>query len=184
MGDSTLLKVDKIKIVVPKTLLSAQFFGSEKDELARIFNLWRNVIHLEEFFEENYSDLSAKYYNIHSVEEAVFKTIEQATSFRNLIIQHANSNNENNLSKLFVPYHNSSVSLARESSKAKNSWLRIYAIRLDYNLFIVSGGAIKLTRRMDRNHLQIEDKKMKILQAYLKANHIDSGDDYGYIDLV
>lgn len=50
----------------------------------------------------------------------------------------------------------------------KPSWLRIYAIRLDANLFVVSGGAIKLTETMnERAHLIQELRKLELTKAYL-----------------
>ncbi len=48
------------------------------------------------------------------------------------------------------------------------SWLRIYAIKLEPGCYIVTGGAIKLTRTMqEREHTLQELKKMEQVRNYL-----------------
>ena len=62
------------------------------------------------------------------------------------------------------------------------SWIRIYAIRIDMNLFLVTGGAIKLTRTMnDREHLKQELDKLTKVRSYLLANDYD--EDIGFFEL-
>ena len=66
------------------------------------------------------------------------------------------------LQDLFEPLHkreNEDYSLLK--SKAKNSWLRLYAIRIEENLYVITGGSIKLTKSMqDRTHTNLELKKI------------------------
>lgn len=77
--------------------------------------------------------------------------------------------------------------LSRE--KARNwdrkrhpSWLRIYAIRLEPNVFVVTGGAIKLTRTMqERVHTSLELKKLNSCKEFLKNNGIFDQD--GFVEL-
>lgn len=67
--------------------------------------------------------------------------------------------------------------LSREKAKGKrqsshNSWLRIYAIKLDKGIYLITGGAIKLTHLMsEREHTLNELKKMEMVRNYL----LDSG---------
>jgi hypothetical protein len=52
--------------------------------------------------------------------------------------------------------------------------IRIYAIRLTPNLFIVTGGAIKLTATMqERPHLREELTKLEHVRTWLKENEFD-----------
>ncbi|MGB5926872.1 MAG: hypothetical protein WBH03_01795, partial [Cyclobacteriaceae bacterium] len=54
------------------------------------------------------------------------------------------------------------------------SWLRIYAVRLDINLFVVSGGGIKLTPTMnEREHLLKELRKLEVAVQYLREDEAD-----------
>ncbi|MCM1440178.1 MAG: hypothetical protein NC131_13395 [Roseburia sp.] len=53
------------------------------------------------------------------------------------------------------------------------SWLRIYAIRLEPNVYVVTGGAIKLSRTMqEREHTAHELEKLNHCKAFLKANGV------------
>lgn len=70
------------------------------------------------------------------------------------------------------------LELTRE--KARNwdrkrhaSWLRIYAIRVEPNVYIITGGAIKLTAKMqDREHTQRELDKLNACRDFLRINGI------------
>lgn len=63
--------------------------------------------------------------------------------------------------------------LGKEKAKVKNrprhaSWLRIYAIKLEPGCYIITGGAIKLTRTMqEREHTLAELNKMEVVRSFL-----------------
>lgn len=76
------------------------------------------------------------------------------------------------------------LELTRE--KARNwdrkrhaSWLRIYAIRVEPNVYIITGGAIKLTAKMqDREHTQRELDKLNACRDFLRINGIFDQDSF------
>ena len=76
--------------------------------------------------------------------------------------------------------------LDSKGKKARNwnrtghaSWLRVYAIRLEKNVFIVTCGAIKLTRTMqDRSHTQEELNKLNQCRQYLVSNGVFDSDSF------
>ncbi|MFW5543489.1 MAG: hypothetical protein ACOCOA_06860 [Prevotella sp.] len=91
------------------------------------------------------------------------------------------------LDEIFVPLGGSDLTiqmLTRE--KARNwdrprhaSWVRIYAIRLEPNVFIVTGGAIKLTRAMqDRTHTQQQLDNLNACRDYLMKNGVFDQDSF------
>jgi hypothetical protein len=53
----------------------------------------------------------------------------------------------------------------------------LYAIRLAENCYLVTGGAIKLTLDMKREHLQNELKKLEQAKLFLRSNGIDYPED-------
>ena len=70
--------------------------------------------------------------------------------------------------------------LGKEKARLKNqikhpSWLRIYALKLSTGIYIVTGGAIKLTATMrERKHTLEELQKMeKVRQFLLNENIVD-----------
>ena len=76
------------------------------------------------------------------------------------------------MSTFFEPLSKNKIVKDYEKDKAKGilnpSWLRIYAIRIDANYFLITGGAIKLTRTMnDRDHLLEELQKIEYTRQTL-----------------
>lgn len=76
------------------------------------------------------------------------------------------------------------VELTRRKTRNWNrdkhaSWLQIYAIRLEANVYVVTGGAIKLTHLMqDKEHTAIELDKLNRCKAFLKANGVFDTDSF------
>lgn len=57
---------------------------------------------------------------------------------------------------------------ARGRRRAHDSWLRIYALKLEQNTYLITGGAIKLTRTMEeREHTLAELRKMELVRNFL-----------------
>ena len=90
-----------------------------------------------------------------------------------------------NLDTLFRPLENQRIRemlLSREKAKGKRqtthaSWLRLYAIKLDKGIYLITGGAIKLTHLMsEREHTLNELKKMEMVRNYLLGNGIIDAD--------
>lgn len=94
------------------------------------------------------------------------------------------------LDKIFRPLENnrtSEIILGKEKARLRNthrhaSWLRIYAIKLDPGIYVITGGAIKLTRTMqEREHTLVELARMEKVRRFLLDNDIcdvDSFNDY------
>ena len=148
-----------------------------KNELALLFDSWNDIEYLMAFFMENMDDLQ-DYFQITRISEAIDDTMEDAEQLERLIMEIPYTEN---LDGLFMPLSSSDMTireLARE--KARNwdrighaSWLRVYAIRLERNVFVVTGGAIKLTRTMqERQHTQIQLDKLNRCRLYLLNNGV------------
>ena len=88
---------------------------------------------------------------------------------------------------VFTSLHENDYSHIHIQSKAygpqRPSWLRIYAIRIAENVYVVSGGAIKLTKDMEVPHLKLELRKLKATTAYLKEIGLEFEEDLGYIEI-
>lgn len=161
--------------------------NSTKNEFRRLFSNWSDPEYLEAFFEANKSDLQKEFYNFISIEDAIEETIEEASLLEEQLIEIAESGNKtNNLQTLFkslddrekaiypIPPHQKS----KVYGSYRPSWLRIYAIRIDRNVFVVSGGAIKLVHKMkERQHLRTELDKLELVKHYLIDNDIIDKED-------
>lgn len=71
-----------------------------------------------------------------------------------------------------------SVELTRQKERnwereRHDSWLRVYAIRLEPNVYVVTGCAIKLTRAMqNKEYTMIELNKLNRCKEYLIRNGV------------
>lgn len=80
------------------------------------------------------------------------------------------------------------MSLGKEKAKGESlryhsSWLRVYAIKIENGVYLVTGGAIKLTTTMsERSHTLAELAKLELVRNHL----IDNGvfDKEGFNDYI
>ena len=74
--------------------------------------------------------------------------------------------------------------LGKEKARLKtgiyhSSWLRIYALKLSTGVYIVTGGAIKLTASMqEREHTLIELHKMEKVRRFILDQGIVDNDGF------
>lgn len=157
--------------------------AKEADELTMLFREWSNANYLLDFFLANIDDLQG-FFHVEKISDAIKDTMEDARALERLILDFPYTEQ---LDGLFHPLSladNRIHELTRE--KVRNwdrerhvSWLRIYAIRIEPNVYIVTGGAIKLTATMqDREHTQIELDKLNACRNYLQQNGIFDKDSF------
>ena len=75
------MKIVDIFAIIKESLYSVQFEQNDCDEFALAFRNWADTEYLEDFFETNKADLQSGFYGNITVEEAIFKTIDEATDF-------------------------------------------------------------------------------------------------------
>ena len=167
-------------------LWAVVYEGDEVDILTKTLSDWIDPDFLRLFFTDNRCDLE-KYFRITNIDNAIYDTIADASSLACLILD---LSPEANLNELFRPLENyrmSEMLLSREKAKGKRisghvSWLRLYAIKLEDNIFLITGGAIKLTRLMIERHHTLEQlERMERVRNFLIENSIidkDSIRDY------
>lgn len=158
----------------------------ESDELTSLFERWNDADYLFQFFKENIDDLKS-YFKIERISQAIHDTFEDSDALEELILTFPYTEELDTLFKPLDVTDTKSMELTRQ--KARNwererhdSWLRIYAIRLEPNVYVVTGGAIKLTRAMqDKEHTMIELNKLNRCKDYLIKNGVFDKDSF--IDL-
>lgn len=154
--------------------------------LDSILGQWNDVVWLRNFFKANLNDLTS-YFKITDVNEAIYDTIEDSERLQCLIMD---ISPDANLDELFRPLDNNrtlEMLLGKEKARLHNtpkhaSWLRIYAIKLEPGIYVITGGTIKLTRTMqEREHTLVELARMEKVRRFMLNNYImdkDSFDDY------
>ena len=159
------------RILSDGRLWAVMYDGENVNVLEKVFNLWNDYHWLRDFFTIHLADLSS-YFRIVDVDKAVFDTVDDANELECLILD---LNPEANLDEVFRPLENlraSEVVLGREKAKGKyrthDSWLRLYAIRLDSGRYVITGGTIKLTATMqERKHTLEELNRLNQVRDYL-----------------
>jgi hypothetical protein len=125
-------------------LWAVKYPYKEYDELTQLFQQWNDAGFLLDFFMENLDDLKS-YFHIERISTAIEDTFEDAQTLEELILDFPYTEN---LDQLFKPLSQSDTriqELSREKArnwdrKQHSSWLRIYAIRLEPNVYVVTGG--------------------------------------------
>ena len=164
-------------------LWATRYDGDQDNALYLLFDQWNDVMWLRNFFKANINDLSS-YFHITDINTAITDTIEDSERLQRVMLD---ISPEANLDEIFRPLENSrttEIVLGKEKARLKNkpkhaSWLRIYAIKLEPGIFVITGGAIKLTATMqEREHTQRELDKMEKVRNFLLNEDIIDKDGF------
>lgn len=172
-------------------LLSVRFEQEFYDEFARLFEEWSDIEYLEEFFTLNEADLKRPFWKGVSIEEAIIKTIEEASKLRQHFIKLSENKNDDRIEafkKLFRPLNKTLDRIFYLEKKKtfglkERGWLRIYALKVDDDMYLITGGTIKLTDNMEeRDHTRKELQKIESVRLFLKTQGII--DEDGMVELL
>lgn len=166
---------------------SIQLDEEYQDVLTTLKEAWGNPEFVRNFFKTNKHLLEEPRYREYTVNEASMKTLEDAEILFDQLEDYAKAGfdeDNENLSDFFKPLHKNETNLPPyQASKAygvsiSNSWLRLYAIRLDINCYVITGGGFKLVPAMQNDpYLTKQLKIIKQVQNYLtKMGVIDPED--------
>jgi hypothetical protein len=156
-------------------LYAFKFSDESLDELERVFDEWADPMYLFQFFEENNKDIDI------TIEQAIEKIQKEAKFLRDKLIKLA-SDEPNKLNGLFKNLNNYEYTAKLlQEQKARNRWLRLYAIKIDDNNYVITGGAIKLDNQhlmQDRDYTQKELDKINKCRDYLKDEGVIDDDSF------
>ena len=171
----------KIVSIFEDHLYSFKYPGEKFDELERLLDEWGDIEWHRSFFIKNKQDL--KYYNI-DIDEAIIETRKEAKAFRKKLID-LSETAKLGLDSMFAnldDYDTRIIDLAKQKSIRR--WLRLYALRIEANKYIITGGAIKLTLAMkERRHTENELKKLEHCRNYLKDQGVIDDDTFNELYL-
>lgn len=166
-------------------LWAVRYDGEVDNALYITFDRWNDVNWLRTFFKNNLEDLTS-YFKITDVNQAIYDTLDDAERLQCLIMDISPEANLDELFRHLEPSRMKEMVLGKEKAKVNNrrqhaSWLRIYAIKLSDGIYIITGGAVKLTPTMqERQHTLDELVKMEKLRNFLLSENIV--DSEGFVD--
>lgn len=164
-------------------LWAVRYKGDEDNILECLFSKWDDVEWLRVFFKNNLADLKT-YFKISDVDVAIDITAEDSDILQRKILD---LSPDANLDELFRPLYNyptNALTLNREKANPKTlthrkSWLRIYALKLEDGCYIITGGAIKLTKTMnEREHTLEELLRQEKVRNFLLSNRIIDAESF------
>ncbi len=164
-----------IDIFANEKLYAFHYEGEEDHELDRLLNSWTELEYLHKFLKANAKDIPSN-----KSPNQIFNEIQDnADEIEDLLIEIAESN-ERQFEEFFKALDNNEYKVLELSrQKGRKNYLRIYALRIDKNCFVITGGAIKFTHLMqDRKHTQLELNKIEMCRNYLKENGIIDADSF------
>ncbi len=154
-----------------------------ENELKKVFNFWFSTTELNDFLKNNQADWP-KGKNLNQLREDIQ---ENAEKFEDLLRQLSKNNNPQ-LDQLFASLDNSEyktivLSKRKGKSSKKENHLRLYALKIDANCYVITGGTIKFTQFMeDREHTLNELKKLETFRNYLRLHGVV--DEDSFFDLI
>lgn len=175
------MKIINIFELELESLYSVQYDTELKSEFHRLFELWNDQDYLRTFFEENIGDLNNEFWGGITIDQAITKTRKESKLLERKLLRTAKlgkTEKYETLSTLFEKLSEKYIEPNYFKEKAYGfltpSWLRIYAIRIEPNFYVISGGAIKLTQDMNsREHLLLELKKLDLSRQFLLDSNTD-----------
>lgn len=160
----------KIVRIFTDQLFAFHYSGELDNEFTRLMELWTDVSFLIQFAKKN------NILNVESFVQAVLEDAEQIQDFLENLYQ-----NKEPYGWYFEPLQESekSKSLAFQKGKVKRNILRYYALKLGDNCFVITGGAIKISQKM-QDHPDTNEELIKLKKArlFLKQNGVFDEDSF------
>lgn len=154
--------ISHASVIIPDKIASFVYKQDKgMDILHKILSEWKDVEYVYNFYTKNSGIFEASSffpfgYSFTNFSEDIMLDLEQIEDFFKRL---ENKNIE--LDKCFAPLSEREEQIKILSlRKRRCKWLRIYAIRIDENLYAITGGAIKITKTMQEH----EDTKNELAQ--------------------
>jgi len=161
----------KIVRIFADHLFAFHYENDLDNEFDRLMELWTDVAYLWAFAKKN-KVLDAQIF--------VDSILQDAEDVQNLL----NDLTQNNqlLGFYFEPLQDSERTklLAFQKGKIRLNQLRYYAIKIDENCFVITGGAIKMSQKMHEHPDTVNElRKLEAARAFLNKNGVfDDGSFY------
>jgi predicted DNA-binding WGR domain protein len=160
----------KIVSIFEGRLFAFHYENEAKNEYDRLMDLWTNVSYLKSFAENN---------NVADLPKFIRLILQAAEEIQDFL-ESLNQENEP-FGQYFEPLEISEYAkqLAFQKGKIKKNQLRYYALKLDDNCFVITGGAIKMSQTMQEHpDTQKELTKLEQARKFLRSNGVFDDDSF------
>lgn len=174
-----------------KNLWAVIYESNDSDIFRFLFDKWNDTEYLLNFFRENKEELEDPFWEGITINQAVDRILDEAYEFENQLWSIETKQlgfEKDSLQNVFVALHSNIYSLNWKNERDRKarlrfskSMLRIYAIELDDFCLIVTGGTIKLTKKMEGERFEAEFRKLESVKSFLRAEGISDKDGLTYL---
>lgn len=170
----------KISIIFAEKLYAIHYPNDKVDVFRKTLKNWQNPEYLFNFLNKQKNDI-----NLEDIPKLIEQIIEDAHKIDVSLVALAKSKTEK-ISTFFRPLYPSeyqektlSQQKARITLDFRKSNTRIYGIKIEANCYIITGGALKFTQKMqDRKHTKKELNNLNNVKHYLQENDIIDADGF------
>lgn len=161
----------KIVTIFADRLFAFRYNDEANNEYDRLLDLWTDTEYVRSFLNANENDIPN-----HKTKRQFAAYIRQDTYSIDEQLIRITETTDQSLSSFFQPLHNYEYEFKILSlQKGRQHCLRLYAIKIDEDTFVITGGAIKLPLHHlmeDRDHTRVELQKLENAKSYLKENGV------------
>lgn len=167
----------KIVSIFAENLFAFHFDEEVENEFAKLLGedgKWTDPSYLIEFVEEHKFDVPVN----ENINELPQKLIQSADEINDILYQ--SSKGEETLGGFFKPLNNQEYQEGELSrKKGRKTYFRLYALKIDTECFVITGGTIKFTHLLkDRKHTQDELNKLERCRSFLKEHDVFDSDSF------
>lgn len=161
----------EISSIFEGKLFSFHYENEMDNEYDRLMELWTDVEYLQAYAKRN------KVKNIYGFIEEILQDAEQIQDFLDNLSQ-----NKKPYGLYFEPLQESERKLqilSFQKGKIRENQLRLYAIKIDNNCYVITGGAIKMSQKMEQHQDTIQElKKLNKARQYLTNQGVIDSDSF------
>lgn len=154
--------------------------NSTKDALTLVFESWNNRAHITKLCSQA-KDRLASFYKL-DIQNAVEQVLKEVYELESLLRPPEiwTEDYANHLEILFQDYHGTASNQKKlKCYQVLNGLLRIYAVRIDKGLFVVTSGGFKTTQTTQSEALHYHDqlkiavRELKLIDELISAKQIN-----------
>lgn len=161
----------KIVDIFAYTLFAFRYQGEVDNEYDRLMDNWTDVSFLRSYAKKN---------KVENINQFVKDRLKDAEQIQDLL-EEITSNKEPLEYYFRTLFDNESGAkiLSLQKGKIEKNGIRLYAIKIDENCFVITGGAIKMSQTMqDHPDSNEELKKIHRAKSFLQENTIVDKDSF------
>lgn len=179
----------EIEAIYPPYIYSIKYDGKNANEFERLFESWRDLDEVIAFFEKNKDYLQSEIWSTVREPEAAANQVSDEADDLEILFRELYSNAKKDCKPDFdshFKYLDGKYNTVLEHVPMKSygpispSFIRLYAIKMDTNKYIITGGGIKLCKTIQESPYLKERIIQDIdkVRAWLKSNGIYEEEDF------